>query len=55
MEKLNAAKLRIENDLPRLIDTYDGKIDPHITFKIREHELDEEFYDFWLGYWDIME
>lgn len=55
MEKLNAAKLRIENDLPRLIDTYDGKIDPHTTFKVSEHELDKEFYDSGLSYWDIME
>lgn len=55
MEKLNAAKLRIKDDLPRLVDTCNGKIDPHITFKVREHELDKEFYDFWLSYWDIME
>lgn len=53
MEKLNAAKLRIKGELPRVIDTCDGQIDPHTTFKVSKHELDKEFDDFELSCWDM--
>ncbi|AFU63178.1 hypothetical protein 8014-B2_00111 [Lactobacillus phage ATCC 8014-B2] len=53
MEEANATKLIIKNELPRFIDTCDGRIDPHTTFEIRKHKLNEEFDDFKLSYWDM--
>ncbi|KAF0445597.1 hypothetical protein [Pediococcus acidilactici] len=53
MERLNAAKLRIKDELPRVVDTWNGTINPDITFKVSEHELDKEFDDSKLSFWDI--
>ncbi len=49
MEKLNEAKSRIENELPRIINSNDSWT---TIFKVSEHELNKEFDDSKLSYWD---
>lgn len=53
MEKLNDAKLRIKDELPLVVDTYDGSINTETNFEVSEHELDKEFDDYELSYWDF--
>ena len=49
MEKLNEAKSRIENELPRIINSNDSWT---TVFKISEHELNKVFDDSKLSYWN---
>lgn len=51
IKNLNAAKSRIKDEMPQIVDTRDGTINPETNFEVSEHELDKEFYDSGLSYW----